>query len=89
MTMIDNGRSGMTLGPGRYDDLCTYVREQAGVINEGGVIVIVLGGERGDGFSCQADAPTTLTLPHILQRIADEIRDDPVFPRMDIMAQSR
>lgn len=38
----------MALGPGKYDDLCTYVREKA---KAEGAIVIVYGGERGQGFS--------------------------------------
>lgn len=61
----------MALGPGKYDDLCTYVREQA---KAQGVLLIVLGGERGSGFSCQAGLADTLLLPEILEHIAAEIR---------------
>lgn len=61
----------MPMGPGAYDNLCTYVREQA---KAQGAIVIVLGGEKGQGFSMQADAITTLTVPDILERVAKEIR---------------
>jgi len=65
----------MALGPGKYDDLCTYVREQVGVGEDagGGVMVIVIGGKRGNGFSCQADLVTTAGLPQLLRKIADEI----------------
>lgn len=61
----------MALGPGKYDDLCTYVREQT---QAEGTIVIVLGGNKGSGFSCQADLPTTLRLPDMLERLAKDIR---------------
>jgi len=66
----------MTWGPGKYDDLATLVREQAGVGYNGGVIVIVLGGNRGNGFAVQADARTTLALPDMLEHIAKQIRGD-------------
>jgi hypothetical protein len=66
----------MALGPGKYDDLCTYVREQAGVSDEGGAIVIVMGGKRGSGFACQADIASTLALPDLLEHIARQIRRD-------------
>jgi hypothetical protein len=65
------------IGPGKYDDLCTLVRQRAGIGREdgGGVIVIVLGGKRGNGFSCQADLMTTLTLPDLLEDIARQMRE--------------
>ena len=61
----------MPLGPGRYDDLCTLVREQA---NATGAIVIIIGGPAGDGFSCQGDIATLLRLPGMLEDIAAKIR---------------
>jgi hypothetical protein len=40
------------------------LRERAGIGEQGGgVLVIVLGGNRGNGFSCQADLATTMALP--------------------------
>jgi len=65
----------MPLGPGKYDDLCTTVYKRAGIKGEGGVIVLVLGGNKGNGFSCQADAVTTLALPEMLESLAKQIRD--------------
>lgn len=44
----------MALGPGKYDDLCTYVRVESGAVM---ALVIVVGGNRGDGFSVQVLAP--------------------------------
>jgi hypothetical protein len=67
----------MALGPGKYDDICTYVVEQVGISERGGgAIVIVLGGNRGNGFACQADLRTTLLLPDMLEDIARQIRAD-------------
>lgn len=63
----------MPVGPGKYDDLCTHVRAQT---NADGAIVIVFGGERGSGFSCQADINPTLSIPEILEYIAKQIRRD-------------
>lgn len=40
----------MPNGPGKYDDLATYVREQA---KAEGVLLVVLGGNRGHGFELQ------------------------------------
>ncbi len=42
----------MARGPGKYDDLATYVRQQA---EAKAVIIIVLGGKKGSGFSCQGE----------------------------------
>jgi hypothetical protein len=68
----------MALGPGKYDDLCTLVRQQLGFTETtgGGVLLIVLGGPDGNGFACQADLPTTLRLPDLLENIAAQIRKD-------------
>lgn len=38
------------LGPGKYDDLCTTVRTMASAKL---AAVIVLGGDKGNGFSVQ------------------------------------
>lgn len=61
----------MALGPGKYDALCTFVRERA---NADGALVIVLNGEHGNGFSCQADLSTTLTLSGLLEDVARQIK---------------
>jgi hypothetical protein len=69
------------IGPGKYDELCTLVRERCGLAGEtvpegGGVIVIVFGGDKGNGFSCQADLATTLALPDVLENVARKMRAD-------------
>jgi hypothetical protein len=60
-------------GPGKYDDLATTVREQA---KANGVIVIVIGGDKGTGFSVQGGVETLLALPTILRSTADQIEQD-------------
>jgi hypothetical protein len=66
----------MALGPGKYDDVCTMVTKQVGIgAQGGGVIVLVMGGNKGSGFSCQADLETTLALPDLLESVARQIRE--------------
>jgi len=61
----------MPLGPGKYDSLCTKVREEA---KARGVIVIVIEGKEGSGFSCQTDLITLDKLPDMLESIAAQLR---------------
>jgi hypothetical protein len=63
----------MAVGPGRYDDLCTEAREKAKAL---GVILIVIDGEHGMGFSCQATPEVMITLPDMLRHMADTITED-------------
>jgi methylmalonyl-CoA mutase cobalamin-binding subunit len=63
----------MATGPGRYDDLCTYVREQA---EAKGAILIIIGGNKGEGFECQLDNLTMARMPELLEGIAAQIRKD-------------
>jgi hypothetical protein len=72
----------MAAGPGKYDALATTVREAA---RARAVVLIVVDGEHGSGFSVQmreavALAPAViccpLALPAMLRRIADAIEAD-------------
>jgi len=63
----------MALGPGKYDELCTYVREMA---KAEGVALIVIHGGYGSGFSVQAPLGLTATLPVMLRLMADQIEHD-------------
>jgi hypothetical protein len=63
----------MALGPGKYDDLCTYVRQQA---KAGGACVMVFNGEKGWGFSVQCPPEALLDLSGVLRHISDTIRAD-------------
>ncbi len=63
----------MPAGPGKYDDLCTMVLEQAAAE---AAIVVVKNGRLGSGFSVQAHgaAITALGLAEVLETVAAEIR---------------
>jgi hypothetical protein len=63
----------MTIGAGKYDDLCTEVRAKACAA---GAIVIVIGGEHGHGFSVHASPELTARLPELLEWVALEMRAD-------------
>jgi len=56
--------------------MCTLVRERVGITDGtgGGVLVIVLGGNKGSGFACQADPLVTLVLPELLEEVVRQIR---------------
>jgi hypothetical protein len=60
----------MPKGPGKYDDLCSLVRERSG----GEVIVIVIDGDKGSGFSFQGDEATLERLPDVLEIVAKQMR---------------
>jgi hypothetical protein len=71
----------MALGPGKYDDAATVVMEMT---KAAGVLVMVIGGERGQGFSFQGDLELTRQIPKMLRTVADQIEDDlnsPELPR--------
>lgn len=61
----------MPLGPGKYDDLCTKVREDTAA---DAVVLIVLGGNLGSGFSVQALGEPLSELPILLEHLAKQIR---------------
>lgn len=62
----------MAIGPGRYDDVCTMVREQTNAV---AAIVIVVEGDKGNGFSVQTlDPIVNDVLPTMLEEIARGIR---------------
>lgn len=63
----------MAIGPGKYDALATIVREST---SAGGVILIVLDGMHGSGFSVQATSEITARLPALLREVADGIERD-------------
>jgi hypothetical protein len=71
----------MALGPGKYDKVCAEARQMVGLGENdgGGVLLVVIGGKLGNGFSCQADIETTLKLPDILETIAAQIRRDGIL----------
>lgn len=60
-------------GPGKYDYLCTHVRQQA---KARGVILIVIEGEHGSGFSAQLPPELGGTIPEALVTVAREMARD-------------
>ena len=62
------------IGPGgKYDEEATMVMER---VKANGVIVIVIGGNKGAGFAVQATLEVTVALPRMLRDMADEIESD-------------
>ena len=69
----------MPIGPGKYDKICTLVREHA---QADLAVVIVIGGKHGPGFSVQStlDGVGALArLPEMLRSMADDIEKG--YPR--------
>jgi len=60
----------MTLGPGKYDKECTVAREST---HAEGVIMIVLNGDRGCGFSAQASPGVLAVMVDLLRNTADQL----------------
>lgn len=60
-------------GPGKYDDLCTELREKTRAV---GAIVIIVEGNQGNGFSVQGPLPVVAQLPQMLRFMADQIERD-------------
>jgi hypothetical protein len=63
----------MTTGPGKYNELCTYVREKAEAL---GVVVLIFEGNQGNGFSVQAPPSLAGALPAMLRDMANQIEAD-------------
>lgn len=69
----------MAFVPGKYDDLATYVREQTQAT---GVIVVVIDGNKGPGFSQQwrvahGGMPDALfSAAKALRSVADQMQSD-------------
>lgn len=60
----------MPMGPGKYDDECTRIMEDQ---QAEGIILIIVGGKKGHGFSCQATPQVVAGLPQILRNVALEL----------------
>lgn len=62
----------MPIGPGKYDDICTEIRERLGAE---GVILVVYGADGTSGFSAQLPLGMTLVIPDTLELLAKQIRE--------------
>lgn len=63
----------MAVGPGVYDEVCTMVREAT---EAQAVVVMVIGGKHGSGFSIQGTAYALSQVPDALDMIAPQVRRD-------------
>jgi hypothetical protein len=64
------------IGPGKYDDVCTIVREKTDALT---AIVIILDGNKGSGFSIQTHRIGVVNvdaLADMLEHIARQLRED-------------
>jgi hypothetical protein len=57
-------------GGGKYDYEAMKQRER---LKAAGVILIVIGGKKGDGFSGQATRPILEAMPQVLRDVADQM----------------
>ena len=63
----------MARGSGAYDDLAVHVRQSA---KARAAIVIIVGGNKGNGCSVQKETGLALSLPALLRKLADDIEAD-------------
>jgi hypothetical protein len=61
------------IGPGKYDDICTRIREE---LQAEGVVLIVCRGVRGMGFSAQLTGEMLAKFPNVLREIANQMDED-------------
>jgi hypothetical protein len=63
----------MSVGPGKYDDEVTLVRERT---EAEAVILIVIEGKRGSGFCAQTNSNVAPDLPTLLRHMANLMEAD-------------
>ena len=63
----------MSVGPGKYDAECTSVHKAT---KASSVVLIIFGGDRGDGFSVTATVDVIWALPDTLREIAKQLEND-------------
>lgn len=62
-----------THGPGKYDSEATIIRVTTGAR---GVLLMVVGGDRGNGLSIQGDIDFLSKLPELLRNLATQMETD-------------
>lgn len=60
----------MALGPGKYDDICTSVRN---LTKAKGVILVIWDGDKGNGFSAQL--PDHPKMPKVIANVLRQVAD--------------
>jgi hypothetical protein len=59
------------MGPGKYDDVCTRVREETHAVV---ALIAIIGGDKGNGFSVQAvGGVPPADLAAMLRHMAEQI----------------
>jgi len=61
----------MAYGPGKYDDVCSHAREESCAQ---AVLLVVINGVHGSGFSVQSVGAPMAGLPDLLEALAADIR---------------
>ena len=64
----------MSFGPGKYDNLAEVVRTVSGARD--GVLLLVLEGHLGSGFSVLAAPAAARLIPQMLRDVADQMERD-------------
>lgn len=63
----------MTTGPGKYDEESSRLQEK---YQAEGVIVIVVGGSKGEGFSVTGTVEFAMVMPQMLRYMAEQLEND-------------
>lgn len=61
----------MALGSGKYGEECSKILEET---EAEGVILVVISGNKGSGFSCHASPEVVAELPSILENLSKQIK---------------
>jgi hypothetical protein len=62
------------IGPGKYDDLTTVLQQTTGAQ---GLVLVVVGGRLGSGFSCQTEHhDLLLVMARAMRKAADQMEQD-------------
>jgi hypothetical protein len=68
------------IGPGKYDTEASEVMEAT---RAAGIVLLIVGGDRGEGFSVQGPLSLLVALPGMLREVADAVEADVSTMRLD------
>jgi hypothetical protein len=63
----------MAYGAGKYDEECSRIRNE---LKAESVMLVVIGGPKGSGFSCQASPRDSLRFANVMRNAADQLDAD-------------
>ena len=61
------------IGPGKYEEQCARVLEET---EAQGVLLLIFGGNQGNGAPCKATPEMMKAMPGLLRQIADGMEQD-------------